>query len=65
MLFSELPKTLAYLDPGSGSMILQLVLAALLGLGIFVRIQWRKIKSLFGRKNTNDDDEGDDGDDEK
>jgi hypothetical protein len=60
MLFSELPKTLAYLDPGSGSMILQLILAALLGLGVFVRIQWRKIKSLFGRKNTNDDNDGDD-----
>lgn len=60
MLFSELPKILAYLDPGSGSMILQLILAALLGLGVFVRIQWRKIKSLFGRKNTNDDNDGDD-----
>lgn len=57
MHFSELPKTLAYLDPGSGSLILQLILAALLGLGVFVRMQWNKIKSLFGRKNTNDDDE--------
>ncbi|MBS4015186.1 MAG: hypothetical protein KGZ86_01950 [Candidatus Latescibacteria bacterium] len=50
MNFLELPKEMAYLDPGSGSLVLQLVLAALLGLGIFVRSQWRKIKALFGRK---------------
>lgn len=39
-----------YLDPGSGSVILQTVLASLLGLGVIVRIFWRKIKSLGGKK---------------
>jgi len=36
-----------YLDPGSGSVILQVVLAAILGIGVFVKIYWGKIKSLF------------------
>ncbi|MCL4274911.1 MAG: hypothetical protein KJZ77_13650 [Anaerolineales bacterium] len=56
MHYSEIPKTLAYLDPGSGSIILQLILAAILGIGVFVRVQWSRIKSLFGRKDNNDDD---------
>jgi hypothetical protein len=38
-----------YLDPGSGSVILQTVLASLLGLGVLVRIFWKKIKT-FGSK---------------
>jgi len=39
-----------YIDPGSGSVILQAVLAVALGLGVFVKVFWRKIKSLFGKK---------------
>lgn len=41
---------LLYLDPGSGSFIIQLLLAAALGLGVGIRIYWTKIKSLFGGK---------------
>lgn len=59
MHFFELFITLAYLDPGSGSIIIQLIIAALLGLGVFVRAQWGKIKSLFGRKDTTTDKDGD------
>ena len=40
-------KAYAYLDPGTGSFILQLVIAALLG-GLFaVKIFWNKIKIFF------------------
>jgi len=45
-----------YLDPGSGSMLLQLLLAALLGAGVILRTQWSKIKSLFKGKDEADDD---------
>ncbi len=38
---------LQYLDPGSGSLIIQLVLAAVLGIGVATRIYWKKIVSLF------------------
>jgi hypothetical protein len=37
----------AYLDPGSGSFILQILAAALLGAGVAIRMQWRRIKRWF------------------
>ncbi len=41
-----------YLDPGSGSVLLQVLIALLLGIGIAVRVQWSRIKALFSsRKN--------------
>lgn len=40
------------MDPGTGSLLLQLILAALLGIGVTVRIFWKKIRGLFGAKNT-------------
>ena len=45
-----------YLDPGSGSIILQMVIAAILGAGVIIRSQWSKIKKLFGVKPSNDED---------
>jgi len=39
-----------YLDPGTGSFVVQAVLAALLGLGVFIKMFWGKIISLFGKK---------------
>ena len=38
-----------YLDPGSGSFIIQLLVAGLLGLGFVIRASWGKIKTFFGR----------------
>lgn len=38
---------LAYLDPGSGSFIVQMLLAGGLGLAFLVKTYWRKIKGLF------------------
>ncbi len=52
-------KPLAYLDPGSGSMLIQLILAALLGFGVLLRSQWEKIKSMFGGKRSNNDEDQD------
>ena len=44
---------LLYLDPGSGSFIIQLLLAIGLGAGVAVRMYWTKLKSLFtGKKGT-------------
>jgi len=39
-----------YLDAGSGSILLQLALAALLGLGVAFRVSWGKIKGWLGIK---------------
>jgi hypothetical protein len=50
----------AYLDPGSGSFILQLVIAALLGLGVAIRASWGKIQGWFGIKSKTDETDEDD-----
>lgn len=59
-LFSVLAENKAYLDPGSGSFILQLILAAILG-GLFVlRSYWTKIRdgvhNLFSRQQEEEED---------
>jgi hypothetical protein len=38
-----------YLDPGSGSILLQTLIAALLGLAFLIRLSWKKIKLFFNR----------------
>lgn len=40
-----------YIDPGSGSYILQMIIAAVLGVSFFFKNFWLTIKSFFtGRK---------------
>lgn len=58
MHFAPLP----YLDPGSGSFLIQLAIAALLGLAVAFRAYWAKIKGWFGIKSkpAKDDDDTDD-----
>jgi hypothetical protein len=58
-LWSTLARPDFYLDPGSGSMLLQLLLAALLGMGVILRTQWSKIKSLFKPKDSSDEEDED------
>ncbi len=41
---------LFYLDPGSGSFLIQLLLAAALGIGVAMRMYWSRIKQIFGGK---------------
>lgn len=55
MHFSPLP----YLDPGSGSVIIQIVIAALLGLGVAIRASWGSIKKYFGVKPKSEDEDAD------
>lgn len=42
-------KPMAYLDPGTGSLVIQLVLAGLLGVAVVVRAYWKKIAVLLKR----------------
>lgn len=49
-----------YLDPGFGSMVLQLVLAGLLGAGVLIRVFWKNIKNLFSKNKSNPTDIQDD-----
>ena len=50
---------LPYLDPGSGSFLLQLAIAALLGLGVALRASWGTIKKWLGKDTKVDEDEDD------
>jgi hypothetical protein len=43
-----------YLDPGSGSFLLQILLAVLLGGGYAVKVYWSKIKALFKKPSAPD-----------
>jgi hypothetical protein len=53
-----------YLDPGSGSFLIQLLIAGFAGIVIFVGARWRKIRKFFNKnkiqdEETNDEDEDD------
>lgn len=39
-----------YLDPGSGSFLLQLLIAGLAGIGIAIGASWARIKRFFSSK---------------
>ena len=39
----------AYLDPGTGSVIIQSLIAAVAAVGYAIKIYWYKISSLFSR----------------
>jgi hypothetical protein len=39
----------AYLDPGTGSLILQLLVGGLAGLATYVKFRWTSIKGWFNR----------------
>ncbi len=54
-LTSGMMKPLAYLDPGSGSYLLQLLIAALLGAAFALRMYWGRIKSFFRRGSDRED----------
>lgn len=42
------PAAHAYLDPGSGSMLLQLILGGLAGLAVIAKLYWHRLLALFG-----------------
>ena len=52
------PDAFAYIDPGSGSIIIQMIIGALVGVGIAVKVFWFKIKlslsSVFNKNDSND-----------
>ncbi|HSQ34622.1 MAG TPA: hypothetical protein VLQ89_01405 [Candidatus Binatia bacterium] len=44
------PETVyAYIDPGTGSYVFQIIIAAFVAASFMVKIYWRKIRDLLGR----------------
>jgi len=39
----------AYLDPGTGSLILQALLGVLAAIGAYITLYWRKLKNLINK----------------
>ena len=52
LLLALSPSAHAYLDPGSGSMLLQVILGGLAAVGVAAKLYWHRFKRLlgFGRK---------------
>ena len=49
---SFLPNIGGYIDPGSGGLVIQMIIGALVGIGITLKIYWYKLKNLiFNVKN--------------
>lgn len=46
---------IAYLDGGTGSMILQIAMAGLLSAGYVIKTRWQHFKSFFVRKSDRQD----------
>jgi hypothetical protein len=53
---------LLYLDPGSGSFLIQLLIAGIAGAGIAIAVSWSKIKRWFNRNKAKTDEELEDED---
>ena len=56
-----LPATaFAYIDPGTGSFVIQGIIAAVVGAGVVVKMFWHRIKAALGGKSSLEDDDHDD-----
>ena len=55
----SVPDAYAYIDPGTGSVIIQMIIGGLVGTGIAVKVFWYRIKSAlspsFKRNNSDED----------
>lgn len=50
----------AYLDPGSGSMLIQLVLGGVAGLLVILKLYWRRLLALIGVRSRDEAEKGGD-----
>jgi hypothetical protein len=48
----------AYLDPGTGSIILQAIVGSIAAAGAVLGVYWQKVKGLFGKGRAPADDAG-------
>jgi hypothetical protein len=50
-----MPAPLAYLDPGSGSMILQAVVGGAAAAGVMAKLYWRRLLGFLGIRKKDED----------
>lgn len=46
--------TLAYLDPGTGSMLLQVILGGVAAVGVVIKLYWHKLRVAIGLSRKSD-----------
>jgi hypothetical protein len=49
----------AYLDPGSGSMLVQLLLGGFAGAAVIVKLGWHRLRGMFGGSRAKDETKSD------
>lgn len=49
LIVCQMQTAFAYLDPGSGSMFLQLLLGGAAGVGVLIKMYWQNLAALFHR----------------
>ena len=49
ILFLPSVKAYAYIDPGTGSFILQTIIGAIAAIGAYVTLYWRKFKNFIDK----------------
>jgi hypothetical protein len=55
LVFAAETRVDAYLDPGSGSMLVQLLLGGVAGAAVIVKLGWQRFRSLFGGSSPKDE----------
>jgi hypothetical protein len=61
MMFILFPApAMAYIDPGTGSFIIQGIIALVVGAGVAVKMYWHRIKAFFTGKTVTIDEDDDD-----
>lgn len=57
LLLLALTDVMAYLDPGTGSMLLQVILGGVAAVGVAIKLYWHRFRVKFGRakKETTED----------
>jgi len=48
LLLGSAPSAFAYLDPGTGSMLLQVILGGVAAVGVALKLFWHKIRAALG-----------------
>ena len=55
LVFAAETRVDAYLDPGSGSMLVQLLLGGVAGAAVIVKLGWQRFRSMFGGSSAKDE----------
>jgi predicted membrane channel-forming protein YqfA (hemolysin III family) len=48
LLLGSAPSAFSYLDPGTGSMLLQVILGGVAAVGVALKLFWHKIRAALG-----------------